>query len=142
MTKQLSRSLEDYLEAILMVCNDKGVARVKDIASKLGVRAASVTEALHNLASLGLVNYEPYSVITLTDVGRKQARDILRRHRILTEFLEEVLGVPAPSAENTACLMEHIVLDDTFERFERMVKVTRNLNPSTSLLESLEEKTQ
>ena len=104
---RLSESLEDYLEIILALEKTNKVARVKDIAEKMGVLRASVTGALKNLAEKGLINYKPYSFITLTRKGATIAKDITRRHSVIKDFLQNVLLLNAESAEKNACRMEH-----------------------------------
>ena len=69
LTGELSQSLEDYLETILELQKSNKVARVKDIAAKKGVQRGTVTGALKTLAGKHLINYEPYSFITLTPKG-------------------------------------------------------------------------
>ena len=103
----LSESLEDYLEIILALEKTNKVARVKDIAEKMGVLRASVTGALKNLAEKGLINYKPYSFITLTRKGATIAKDITRRHSVIKDFLQNVLLLDTESAEKNACRMEH-----------------------------------
>lgn len=105
--KQLSASLEDYLEAIYnLICQHK-VARSKDIAVTLSVSRASVTGALKLLNSKGLVDYQPYGFIGLTEKGRQQAESIVRRHNIIESFFVNVLGVEQSVAEQAACRAEH-----------------------------------
>ncbi|NIA13747.1 MAG: metal-dependent transcriptional regulator [Nitrospiraceae bacterium] len=122
MSSELSASLEDYLEAIHLVIQDRDAVRSKDIAAKLGVSTASVTGALRALAFRGLINYEPYGVIALTGAGRKVAKDVTRNHEALREFLVKVLSVPPEAADATACKMEHVVPDDVMERFVGFVE--------------------
>ena len=88
---ELSESLEDYLEAIYNEILKKNEAKVTDISNILNVKKASVTGALINLKNKGLINYKPYSSITLTDLGKKHAKEIIERHRIMGEFLENIL---------------------------------------------------
>ncbi|MEJ2040212.1 MAG: metal-dependent transcriptional regulator, partial [Desulfosarcinaceae bacterium] len=116
MTDQLSESLENYLEAILELEKTHKVARAKDIADKLNLQRGSVTGALKTLAAGGLINYEPYSFITLTPKGRKIAADITFRHQSIRDFLVKVLQIDTDTAEETACRMEHVVDPKTFER--------------------------
>jgi len=104
---ELSESLEDYLEIILQLEKTNRVARQKEIAEKLNIKRASVTGALKTLAEKELVNYEPYSYITLTKKGRKIANEIARRHMAIKDFLCRVLQIDASRAEDTACRMEH-----------------------------------
>ena len=105
--KNLSASLEDYLEAIYNVSDSLNVARSKDIARALDVSRASVTGALKALSEKELVNYKPYGYVTLTDSGRLIALRIARRHEILKQFFEDVLGVGDPIAHEAACRTEH-----------------------------------
>ena len=103
----LSENLENYLESILELQRDNTVARVKDIASKLGVLSGTVTSALRNLSEKELINYKPYSFITLTPKGKKIAKEISRRHSIIRDFLQCVLLMDENKAEENACRMEH-----------------------------------
>jgi DtxR family Mn-dependent transcriptional regulator len=113
--KQLSATMEDYLEAIASLADQGGFARVRDIAGSLGVTQPTVTGALKHLAEMGLVNYTPYEVITLTPRGREAARRVRRRHKLLSRFFEEVLGLPAATAESDACRVEHDLSRKTVE---------------------------
>ncbi len=112
----LSESLEDYLEAILDLEQTRKVARAKDIADKLGIQRGSVTSALKNLAERELINYEPYNFTTLTPKGLKIAKEITYRHKILKDFLINVLQIDEETAEPTACRMEHTVDKKTLEK--------------------------
>ncbi len=105
--KGLSENLEDYLETILVLQKEHAVARVKDIAAKLGVLSGTVTSALRSLSEKDLVNYEPYSYITLTKKGKSIAQEILRRHNVVKDFLQHVLLLDEAKAEANACRMEH-----------------------------------
>ena len=87
----LTHSLEDYIEAIYNTIAEKQVARSKDVKQRLKVNGASVTGALRNLAEKGMINYEPYEVITLTPKGFKVAQIIVRRHEILKDFNYHIL---------------------------------------------------
>ncbi|MBL7178776.1 MAG: metal-dependent transcriptional regulator [Desulfobacterales bacterium] len=106
---ELSESLEDYLEVILELEQDHKVARAKDIADKMGFQRGSVTGALKSLKEKGLINYTPYSFITLTAKGAKIAKEITRRHNVLKDFLLNVLQINADKAETIACRMEHAI---------------------------------
>jgi DtxR family Mn-dependent transcriptional regulator len=119
--QRLSESLEDYLEAILYVQEDKGAARPKDLSRRLGVGPSAVTAALKTLAEKGLVNYAPYEVVTLTKAGQRIAIDVDRRHRALREFFVRVLDVDPEIADAGACRMEHSVPREIVDRFIRFV---------------------
>ena len=103
----LSASLEDYLEAIYHIIQDKHVARSKEIAARLKVSRASVTEALRALAKRELINYAPYEAITMTTKGEKAAKSVIFRHDALKQFFIEVLAVNPSVAEQGACRVEH-----------------------------------
>jgi len=81
-----SQSAEDYLERIYELIQDKGYARVVDIASSLSVTQASVTSMVQKLGESGYLNYEKYRGLILTDKGRKVAASIQERHTTLSRF--------------------------------------------------------
>jgi Mn-dependent DtxR family transcriptional regulator len=81
-----SQSAEDYLERIHELIEEKGYARVVDIASSLQVKQASVTSMVQKLGELGYLNYEKYRGLVLTDKGRRVARSIQKRHETLSRF--------------------------------------------------------
>ncbi len=118
---KLSASQEDYLEAVLHLVRRSRVARVRDLAERLGVAKSSVTAALKSLSRRGLINYDPYQVITLTDKGREAAEAVSRRHHLLRRFCAEVLGLDADASESNACRMEHAMDADALRRIERLV---------------------
>jgi DtxR family Mn-dependent transcriptional regulator len=106
---ELSASLEDYLEVIFHLEQSNRVARAKDIADQMNVQRASVTGALKALSGRGLINYSPYSYITLTAQGRTLARDVIRRHDTLKEFFMTALQLSPEEAEANACRIEHAI---------------------------------
>jgi DtxR family Mn-dependent transcriptional regulator len=105
--KEISASLEDYLEAIFNLLDESEVARSKDIAEKLDVSKASVTGALRLLKKKGLVNYEPYGCVTLTKDGTRAAGEVAKRHDVLESFFVNILGIETQAAQNSACTAEH-----------------------------------
>ncbi|HID70593.1 MAG TPA: metal-dependent transcriptional regulator [Desulfobacterales bacterium] len=112
----LSASLEDYIEAIYHIITKKQVARSKDIATRLDVSRASVTEALRTLARKGLINYAPYEPITLTARGKTTAEDVIFRHDALKRFFIEVLAIDGKIAEEGACKVEHSAPPEVISR--------------------------
>ncbi|MCE5341261.1 MAG: metal-dependent transcriptional regulator [Planctomycetaceae bacterium] len=106
-TKQLSSSLEDYIEAIYNLSREGKVARSRDIADILDVTRASVTGALKLLNDKGLVDYRPYGFIHLTEKGVQEAKSVVSRHNIIESFFVNVLGVDKQTAEQAACKAEH-----------------------------------
>ena len=112
----LSSTLEDYLETILRLIEEKGEARVNDIAEMLSVHKSTVTAALKRLSREKLVNHSPYEVTTLTPQGRQVAERVARRHEVIRDFLIDLLQVAPKSAEENACRMEHVMDKEVFER--------------------------
>ena len=117
----LSESMENYLEVILELEEANKVARAKDIADRLDVQRGSVTGALKNLEEKGFINYAPYSFITLTNKGKKIAKNIAYRHTVLKDFLLNILQIDPEIAEHTACSMEHAIDAQTLERLVRFI---------------------
>ncbi len=99
-----------------MIEQAKNVSRVKDIASRLGVRAASVTGALQSLAEKKLINYTPYEYITLTESGLIEAKKVVDRHNLLKRFFIEVLGIDQETADQGACSAEHTLGKQIIQR--------------------------
>jgi DtxR family Mn-dependent transcriptional regulator len=118
----LSASLEDYLEVIFHLEQSNRVARAKDIADQMNVQRASVTGALKALAGRGLINYSPYSFITLTSAGRTIARDVIQRHEVLREFFITALQMDPEQAETNACRIEHAINPEGIDRLVRFLE--------------------
>ncbi len=114
-TDKLSENLEDYLEVISSLSRETGSARLSDIAAAMSVKRPSVTSASNSLAEKGLVKYEKYKPLTLTRKGEIHARNVRRKHILLSSFFTEILGVDAKEADTAACRMEH-ALDDSIMR--------------------------
>jgi DtxR family transcriptional regulator, Mn-dependent transcriptional regulator len=115
--KKLTPSSEDYLETILELCEKNDAVRSVDIAGHLHVSKASVTKAMGILRDAGLVEQAHYGLIRLTAQGRRQADEILLRHGMLKRFLIEILAIDDSIAEQDACRMEHVISDQTRERW-------------------------
>ena len=116
----LTRAGEDYLESIYRLSRESVEAdhsvRSVDVADQLEVSKASVNKAVTMLKETGMVEQCRYGCITLTEKGEKYARSVWRSHRALRAFLEHDLGVTPETADEEACLMEHVLSDDTMQR--------------------------
>ncbi len=121
----LTESSQGYLEVILALEDTQKVARAKDIADRLNIQRGSVTGALKSLEEKGLIHYQPYSFITLTDAGRKIAEEVAYRHRVLKDFLLNVLQIDEPTAEATACRIKHAIDPKTVERLVCFIEYIR-----------------
>ncbi|NMC69467.1 MAG: metal-dependent transcriptional regulator [Myxococcales bacterium] len=131
----LSGALEDYLETIYELVRDQKVARVRDIAQKRGVRAASVTPAMRRLSELGLIRYGKREFIDLTPRGQREAQRIFSRHQALTRFFERVLRMPVETAEDDACAMEHSLSVGGMDYLVRFIEFVHNCPEGARFLE-------
>ena len=114
-----SSAVEDYLERILELINTKGYARVVDIAGSLGISQASVTNMVQRLDAEGLLKYEKYRGLVLTTAGETLARNITRRHHLLTDFLK-LLGLPDDVIFHDVEGMEHHISPPTLRAIEAL----------------------
>ena len=89
--RQLSPVLENYLEIIFHQEIREGAARASSIAEAAGVSRSTVTSTLKALKSMGYVDYEPYSLVHLTEAGMHIGRDIAHRHIVIQEFFQHIL---------------------------------------------------
>lgn len=132
-----SAAVEDYLERILDLINSKGYARVVDIASSLKIAQASVTNMVQRLDADGLLKYEKYRGLVLTTAGETLARNIARRHELLTEFLQ-LLGLDQRVIDHDVEGMEHHISPSTLRAIEAL---TVQLRQRPALLAKLEAAT-
>jgi len=109
-----SQSAEDYLERIDELIEEKGYARVVDIATSLKVKQASVTSMVQKLGEAGYLKYEKYRGLILTDKGREVARKIRNRHETLSRFFS-LFELDAESQRQDIEGIEHHLSPDTVE---------------------------
>ncbi len=116
-------TVEDYLKCILLAEQEAPDLPVGtgQIAVALSVAPGTVTAMLKTLANSGLVSYEPYSGVSLTDPGRQLAVHVLRRHRLVELFLVRVMGLDWAEVHDEAELLEHAVSDRIIERMDAML---------------------
>lgn len=107
-----STSAEDYLERIHELIEEKGYARVVDIASSLNVKQASVTSMVQKLDGLGYLNYEKYRGLILTDKGKEVATQIQQRHETLTRFFS-IFGLDPETQRRDIEGIEHHLSPET-----------------------------
>ena len=124
-----SERTEDYLESLAQIIDEKGFAKVKDVAEQLSVSPSSVTEMFQKLREHGYINYEKYRGVTLTEKGLNIAMRTRKRHDTLREFLC-ILGVPESIANEDACRIEHVVNVETMKRLTKFVNFVRDFEES------------
>jgi Mn-dependent DtxR family transcriptional regulator len=116
------------LERIQELVEQKGYARVADIAASLGLSRSSVSNMVRRLAARGFVNYEKYRGFTLTAQGRAVAHHIKVRHQTLTELLE-LLGLSPETVEQEVEVIEHHLRPETLRVFSQLVRFWRTHDP-------------
>ncbi|MEQ1862109.1 MAG: transcriptional regulator MntR [Chthoniobacteraceae bacterium] len=114
-----STAVEDYLERILELINTKGYARVVDIAQSLGISQASVTNMVQRLDAEGLLKYEKYRGLVLTASGEALAKNITRRHQLLSDFLR-LFGLDEDVIFHDVEGMEHHISAPTLRAIEAL----------------------
>ena len=112
----MTSSLEDYLEAVFVLSKEKGNVRLTDIAEYLGVSKPSVNRAVNTLTQNGFLEHVTYGDIAITPMGESYAANVLRRHRLIKQFLINELGVDEKIAEHDACQMEHDMSPVTIDK--------------------------
>ena len=110
---KIQESAENYLEAILILKQNKGSVRSIDIAHYLNFSKPSVSIAMKNLRNSELITVDSDGFISLTDAGHEIAETIFERHTVLSNMLIN-LGVPADNAAEDACRMEHVISPESF----------------------------
>jgi Mn-dependent DtxR family transcriptional regulator len=125
-----SAAVEDYLERILQLMNSKGYARVVDIAAGLKISQASVTNMVQRLDADGLLKYEKYRGLVLTSAGKTVARNITRRHELLSDFLK-LLGLDEQVIYRDVEGMEHHISPSTLRA---IAALTERLKRQPALL--------
>jgi DtxR family Mn-dependent transcriptional regulator len=124
--RPLTSVMEDYLEAISELDQEKKVVRVKDIAKRMDVKMPTVSSMLRTLSDRGMVSYEKYEYVELTPDGETVGREMSRRHRILFDFLTRVLRVDQETADIDACRMEHALSPGTLESLTGFMEFIQN----------------
>ena len=115
---RVSSSMEDYLEAIALLTETHGHAHAADVARFLDVKMPSVTNALKLLTRHGYLEYLPGQPVLLTAEGLLLANGVIRKHRNLRRFLQNVLCLPYDKANPLACRIEHEIDEDTVQAIQ------------------------
>jgi DtxR family Mn-dependent transcriptional regulator len=119
-TKELSATIEEYLEAIYRLEEKKGSAKTGDIAKELNVTLGTITNTIESMEKQRLVIHKPYRGVNLTKKGRKIALDVIRRHRLSERLLTDILRLEWSKAHDAACKLEHAIADkDIVEPLEK-----------------------
>ena len=121
-----SEITEQYLRIIYNLTETGKAAKTTDIANELRVAPASVTQMLHKLAKQGFVKHEPYRGTVLSKKGKRIAKGMTRKHRLLERFLSDMVGIEDKAGHDQACRMEHALSTEAEEALCKMLN-----HPST-----------
>lgn len=116
-----NESVEDYLETILIIGEEKPVVRSVDIANETGFSKPSISVAVKNMKAKDYITVSDEGYITLTDSGRAIAERVYDRHKFFRKWLID-LGVDEETANDDACRIEHVITEKTFEAIKNSVK--------------------
>lgn len=122
---ELSPSEENYLETIYLVKKDKKTVKPIEVAKRLNVKKPSVTGAVKKLSKKGFIQYKKYNAITITKEGEKIAREIYKKHKLLSKFFIEVLKIKKNIAEEDACKIEHTLSKTTLNKLTRFIETVK-----------------
>lgn len=121
MKKKLSPSRENYLKAIYYLSQKEESVKSIDIAALLGVSKASVNTAMKKLSCDGLVQKKLYSQVSLTPAGRAQALAVIKKYDVIFSLLVDVLSVDISTAAQDACMIEHMVSDESIKAIDEFL---------------------
>ncbi|MDI6734617.1 MAG: metal-dependent transcriptional regulator [bacterium] len=122
MEKELSPTMEDYLETVALLKKQNNIVRVRDIGRLLNVKSSSVNAALKTLSKKGLVKHERYEYVDLTLDGEKIACNIQSKHDLLLKFLTEILNINDDESLQDACKIEHVMSPKTLDRLTKFIQ--------------------
>lgn len=117
----LSQAVEDYLKAIYKLQAGGSAVATSELARALDVSSASVTNMVKRLAQMGLVEYQSYRGVTLTDTGVKVALEIIRHHRLLELYLKEVMGYSWEKVHEEAEHLEHHISEEFEAKLDELL---------------------
>lgn len=117
----ISKALEEYLKTMYILKKQDGNIRVTDIAKKMNCTKPSVNKAIYNLKDNGLLNYESYGTIELTEEGEELAKKILEAYDIIYVFLKDVLELEEENAKEEAEKIKSTISDNTINKLAKYV---------------------
>lgn len=109
--KEVTSTIEEYLEAIYRLEEKKGSAKTGDLAKELNVTLGTITNTVESMEKQNLITHKPYKGVKLTKTGREIALDVVRRHRLSERLLTDILKLEWSKAHDAACKLEHAIAD-------------------------------
>lgn len=118
----MHESGENYLETILILKERNGTVRSIDIANELGYAKPSVSRAVKLLVESGMIIMERSGELILTKKGLVKANSIYERHKVLSKFFVDILGVDRQTADSDACRIEHVISEKAFQKIKEYMR--------------------
>ena len=126
----LTSSMEDYLEAVLVLQQQKGYVRCVDVAELLDVKKPSVSRAVKELSKKKCLIKKDDGTLSLTEQGQQIAQQIYEKHQFFTKRLVEAV-VPQDIAAQDACKLEYVISEISFKKLKEAVWINdREVIPS------------
>ena len=122
--KQLTDSMEDYMEMIYRQCLENNYTRINTLSNELNVQASSASKMVQKLTNLGLLNYEKYGIIRLTEKGKSVGEFLLYRHNTIKDFLM-LINTDTNLLSQTEAL-EHSIDNDTLKKLDLLISFFRD----------------
>jgi DtxR family Mn-dependent transcriptional regulator len=122
LSEEVSAIVEEYLEAIYKLQEKGGTAKTSDIVKMLQVAAGTVTNTVERLEKWGYVTHEPYRGVKLTDMGRRLALEVIRKHRLSERLLTDILHMKWDRVHEAACKLEHGITEEIIKPLEKVLK--------------------
>lgn len=124
--KRITSGLEDYLEEIYIAHLKETPLKGAELARKLNISRASVSEALSRLVKKELITYSSYEAIALTPMGIEEAKKVYDKHYTIKNFFETVLDIPPSEAGENACKIEHIISQSILDKMTLFTEFCKN----------------
>ncbi|TGB04329.1 transcriptional regulator MntR [Halobacillus salinus] len=134
-------SMEDYIEQIYLLIEDKGYARVSDIAENLQVHPSSVTKMVQKLDRDQYLNYEKYRGLILTPKGKKIGKRLVYRHELLEQFLA-IIGVDEDKIYDDVEGIEHHLSWNSIDRIGDLVQYFDEEKERVAALRDVQKKNE
>ncbi|MGD6872832.1 transcriptional regulator MntR [Sutcliffiella horikoshii] len=134
-------SMEDYIEQIYMLIEDKGYARVSDIAEALAVHPSSVTKMVQKLDKDQYLIYEKYRGLVLTSKGKKIGKRLVYRHELLEQFLR-VIGVDEKNIYEDVEGIEHHLSWNAIDRIGDLVQYFEEEKERVEALQTIQKQNE
>ena len=133
MSKQISRAQQDYIKIIWNLEQNTQAARMSRVADLIGVKPPTVLAMFRQLSRLQLINYDKRIGAVLTEKGRREAEDLIRKHRLIETFLSQVLSIEKPLLHDEAEKLEHVMSDQLIMKIDAYLNYPR-IDPFGSII--------